>query len=100
MPREEYWGVPGIRIANVGANVSEWSERTGEGSSTWDICKRHIPTLEKLPYAYDDILVPYVDREEPSGEDGREGDVAHPPYEEMDEADRKCAICGHDLIDD
>ena len=77
----------GRRVENLGANVSAWSEKTGNGSSTFDLCKAHAEQLDENPHRFDAILQPY--NGDPPGEDGRGDNVEHPDY---DECDYRCAI--------
>lgn len=84
---EEEYRFRGRRVENLGANVSAWNERTGNGSSTHDLCTSCARQLERDPYCYDGILFPY--NGDPVGEDGWGGDVEHPNY---DECDYRCAI--------
>jgi hypothetical protein len=83
----------GRRVENLGKNVHEWCERTGEGSSTHDLCKAHAEQLDRNPHRFDTYLKPYgTGRDgsvEPLGEDGWGGDVVHPNYDELSE---RCAI--------
>lgn len=81
------------RFANAGPNVSEWSHATGEGSTTFDLCKKCSRVATRNPHAFDDELEP-EGTDEPWGEDGLEGGVEHPPYDELDYT---CAVCGHEL---
>jgi hypothetical protein len=96
--------VKGRRVENLGENVSEWCRLTGEGSTTHDVCLDHAYDLETNSHYYDHILHPrgtnptYGD--EPQGDYGWGGDVEHPPYGEMDPADRCCVICDVELLDE
>lgn len=77
----------GRRVENLGKNVGEWCEQTGNGSSTYDLCEHHARQLDKDPHAYDTILRPY--NGDPIGIDGWGGDVAHPNY---DDDEYRCTI--------
>ena len=81
------------RVFNSGANVAEWYERIGEGSSTHDVCKFCYAKLQNDPTCLNHKLSPYQ-REEPQGEKGWEGDTYHPPY---DECEYECEACGRKL---
>jgi hypothetical protein len=37
------------RFENVGQEVNEYCERTGEGSSTFDLCSRRGPKMDGAP---------------------------------------------------
>jgi hypothetical protein len=80
------------RVENVGANVSEWNNCTGDGSSTHDLCQRCYKRLDKDPHCFDNELHPYH-HGEPHGTDGWQGDVAHPSYEEEWCGPQYCKIC-------
>lgn len=84
---EEEPRFPGRRVENLGKSVEEWSEQTGNGSSTIDLCESHARELDQDPHCFDEHLRPY--NGDPVGEDGWGGDCAHPPY---DECDYHCAI--------
>jgi hypothetical protein len=85
---------PGKRVENLGANNHAYYERTGCGSSTYDICLDCAILLDIDPHAYDEILVPYNGEEQ--GEDGWGGDCAHPSY---NDDEYLCKICGVILED-
>lgn len=85
-----------MRVENLGNNVNEYCERTSNGSSTWDICRECAADLEDSPHIFDKELSPY-NNDEPEGDEGRGGDVDHPPYEECD---YKCVICKKVLDED
>lgn len=87
----------GRRVENLGENVASWSERTGNGSSTWDLCLPCARKLEREPHCFDTILVPY--NGDPPGEKGRGGDCAHPSYQDDE---YRCALptCQALLIDE
>lgn len=78
------------RIENIGNNIVEWADRTGEPSSTFDVCQKHYIMIMRDPHRYNNALTPYG-HNEPSGDRGRGGDVDHPPY---DEDVSSCAVCG------
>ena len=80
------------RIENMGKNVEEWCEKTGNGSSTHDLCFPCSQRLEKNPHLFDKKLDTY--NGDPVGEDGWGGEVSHPPYEEMY---YDCAVCNRRL---
>jgi len=80
------------RIENMGENVSEFCEASGDGSSTFDLCACCAEVLEDDPHAYDAELEPY--NGDPYGDDGYGGDCEHPDY---DEEDYVCEICGDQL---
>lgn len=82
------------RIENNGDSVSEWCERTGNGSSTHDVCKPCYNRLEKNPHLFDSKLDRY--NGDPLGEEGWGGDVCHPPYEGEDYS---CEICKRKLTE-
>jgi len=71
------------RIENVGSNVDEYCEKSGEGSSTFDICSECNETLlgyNTLVFRGDKDFAPY--NGDPVGFDGHETWIDHPPYEE------------------
>lgn len=76
------------RIENIGDNVTEYCERTGEGSSTFDICTGCASHLETDPHVYDAILSPY--NGDPEGDGGYDEGCVHPDY---DDEDYICEIC-------
>jgi len=78
------------RVANSGSNVDEWCNRSGNGSSTHDLCKWCAGTLERNPHGLD--LRPY--NGDPVGTEGWSGDVDHPEYAECDYT---CEVCGKKL---
>lgn len=80
------------RIENLGSNVSAWCNRTGNGSSTHDVCVRCYGRVEANPHAFDAQLDRY--NGDPLGTEGWGGDVAHPPYEDEDYT---CAVCDRPL---
>jgi hypothetical protein len=77
----------GRRVENLGTNVSEWCEKTGNGSSTVDLCKAHAKQLDRDSHRFDEYLFPY--NGDPVGEGGWGGNVEHPNY---DDDDYRCAI--------
>jgi hypothetical protein len=78
------------RVENVGPNVDEWHDKAdGEGSSTFDVCKRCAGHLKLDPHAFDKELAPFGVRE-PEGDEGRAGELDHPDY---DDEDYKCGVC-------
>ena len=87
----------GRRVENLGENVASWSEHTGNGSSTWDLCLPCARKLERDPHGFDSILLPY--NGDPPGEQGRGGDCAHPCYQGNN---YRCALptCQALLIDE
>jgi hypothetical protein len=85
---EEEPRYPGRRVTNLGKNVEEWSDRTGEGSSTYNLCRYHARWLDSDPHCFDNELNPYhID--EPVGEDGWGGDVEHPNF---DDDEYRCVL--------
>lgn len=87
------------RIENAGPAVDEWCDRTGSGSSTFDLCNRcWLNDVWNEPAAqvvaeYPD-LAPY--NGEPVGETFEAcGSESHPPYDDPD--NYSCAICGRTL---
>jgi len=81
------------RFSNEGPAVTEWCERTGNGSSTRDLCAW-------CSYGITGAAWPAEDCErtgEPVGVHD-EGAVDHPPYE--DGTDYWCADCACVLTDD
>lgn len=84
------------RVENMGENVTEWCEKTGDGSSTFNLCTDCHDVLEDDPHAFDKKLKPYGDGE-PEGDEGRGGDASHPSY---DEDDYTCDVCGCKLTSD
>ena len=83
------------RIENIGKNVSDWCEESGEGSSTIDICNGCAAHLESDPHVYDGILSTY--KGDPQGEDGWEAGCVHPDYEDENYI---CEICFEPLTRD
>jgi len=81
------------RFSNEGDAVTDWCVRTGEGSSTRDLCVWCAIGMAGEPWPDDE-----VDRTgEPVGVHCP-GDVEHPPYE--DGTDYWCADCACILTDD
>lgn len=83
------------RVENLGENVDEYCKRTGNGSTTHDLCTKCIKQLERDPHVFDDQLTP-ENHGEPIGVDGWNGSVDHPDY---DGSGYLCAICGKELGD-
>ena len=81
------------RVENMGDNVTEWCTASGEGSSTFDVCKGCAAKLETDPHRYDDELAVYGPHE-PDGTDGRGGDCSAPDY---DDEEYNCAVCDRRL---
>jgi len=81
------------RIENIGANVTAWCDKYGDGSSTYDVCSYHHREITDSPHAYAHKLLPYGTNE-PVGDAGWGGDVEHPPYEDEGYC---CAVCGRKL---
>lgn len=81
------------RVFNSGANVDEWCRVTGEGSSTFDICRVCAQRLQINPHHFDNVLTPYG-QDEPEGDAGREGETDHPCYSEENYS---CETCGREL---
>ncbi len=96
---EHYFAEPpmehGIRVENLGANVSAWCKKTGEGSTTYDLCVTCHAELLNDPHSLDNDLTPQGPGE-PQGEDGYGGDVEHPSY---NDTEYNCTICGTVLMD-
>lgn len=79
------------RVENCGENVGDWCEETGEGSSTYDVCRSCAADLSKNPHRYDNKLKPYGWAGEPAGTDGWANDgCEHPDYADED---YHCAVC-------
>ena len=76
------------RIDNCGKNVADYCEKTGEGSSTFDVCNECASELHHFPHAFDEFLPPY--NGDPLGDEGYFAGCEHPPY---DECDYTCEIC-------
>lgn len=81
------------RVENLGPSVDEFCGRTGNGSSTWDVCAScyRLHDLEQGTTEVNHRLIPY--NGDPDGEE-RGGNVDHPPYEDMD---YRCELCGKHL---
>lgn len=77
----------GRRVSNLGANLEEWNERTGNGASTYNLCESHARDLDRDPHCFDDYLSPY--NGDPVGEDGWGGDVEHPNF---DDDENRCYL--------
>jgi hypothetical protein len=78
----------GVRVDNLGANVDEWCQKTGNGSSTYDLCVGCAASLASDPHCYDKQLQPY--NGDPQGVDGWGDSVDHPPF---DDDHYRCTIC-------
>lgn len=76
------------RCDNDGENVNEFCDRTGEGSSTFDLCKDCGEELENDPMAFVDDLKPY--NGDPVGDAGHGFGADHPPYEGEE---YQCEVC-------
>ncbi len=83
------------RVENLGNNVSEWYEETGEGTSTHDVCNNCHEELEQDPKCFNEQLVPY--NGDPQGDEGWSGDSARPDY---DDSGYNCEVCGVLLTED
>jgi hypothetical protein len=83
------------RVYNIGKSVDAFCEKTGNGSSSWDLCQDCAHDLKNDPHIFDAELIPY--NGDPNGEDGREGDMEHPSYSECD---YKCEVCKQPLTED
>ena len=81
------------RLENTGDAVSAWSEKSGEGSSTFDLCQDCAEEHEGTTLA-EAGLKPYHTGE-PSGT--LEGEVDHPSYSDDSYV---CACCEADLTAD
>lgn len=78
------------RVENCGTNVDAWHAGAGgNGSSTYDVCRKCVVDLRSDPNAHNDKLKPYND--DPQGVDGWRPGVDHPDYT-LD--DYSCAVCG------
>ncbi len=86
-----------MRVENLGTNVDEYCSTSGEGSSTFDVCKKHGEQLQRNPHAFNDILAPY-NHKEPDGDAGRGGDIDHPDYDD-DPGNYRCCVCDVVLTD-
>jgi hypothetical protein len=87
------------RVENVGNNVYEWNERTGDGSSVHDVCQKCYKKLGKNPHVFDGTLRPYQ-FDEPQGTEGWQGDVEHPPYEDEGwQSVVRCKVCQKKLTE-
>lgn len=83
------------RVANAGPSVDLFCEKTGNGSSTHDVCADCL-----LDYGNGGIIPPMPELEpyngDPGGEIGWQEGVDHPPYED-EHPPYRCAICYKDL---
>lgn len=79
------------RVENRGANVEQWCQRTGNGSSTHDLCRYCADDLDSLQ------LLPRYHTDEPLGDEGWGGNIEHPPYEDDDYI---CFICDTTLTEE
>ncbi len=82
------------RVENLGTNVTTFCEESDEGSSTFDVCNTCHADLELDPHAFDYKLKPF--NGDPEGDDGRGGDVEHPPY---NDCMYDCEVCSVPLKD-
>lgn len=87
------------RVENMGEAVDEWCNRTGNGSSTWDVC---ITCYEELDLEngtdlVNDKLEPY--NGDPDGE-MRGGNVEHPDFGDDLCSDYRCMVCGKPLTEE
>lgn len=73
--------------------LDAWHKRTGEGTSTWDVCSGCEAVLDGLELPTD--LKPY--NGEPEIPYLVESGVAHPPYRD---GKYQCACCGIELTDE
>ena len=80
------------RLENSGTAVNDFCERTGEGSSTFDLCKGCAAYYRGNTTAGAGLKLYH--QGEPNGT--LEGDVEHPDYDDLD---YKCEICDHLLTD-
>lgn len=87
-----------MRYENCGPNVREWSERTGNGSSTQDLCQDCGEEIENDPFAFPVELAPYGD-DEPVGSEGY-FECGGAPEGYTGDMEYSCAVCGVDLGED
>jgi hypothetical protein len=82
------------RIENTGDNVDEFCQRTGNGSSTWDVCIECYEDYDLEDGSnldeVNDKLVPY--NGDPDGV-MRGGSVEHPDYSDGFCDGYRCEIC-------
>ena len=116
-PAFSAYGRPGDRFENIGPGVDEFHERTGEGSTTWDLCENCAPDESGRPSqnftdSYQNLqhsgaTTPSFDREggEPYYGPAPGGGVVAPlPYFSRDEeggvdmAELTCTECGTGII--
>jgi hypothetical protein len=90
------------RISNAGINVKEWSERTGNGATTFDLCAECAEPLKSNPHEFDDDDNFGPEHAgEPRGDEGFEVGVEHPPYEHgTGDGPYLCEVCGDELTDE
>jgi len=85
------------RVENLGANIDAWSKESHEGSTTHDVCTSCHRKLEKNPHEFDRQLTPLT-LDEPQGDLGWGGEVAHPSYAEGFQ-DYHCKACRRKLAE-
>jgi hypothetical protein len=83
------------RVQNIGSNVDQSCKESGNGSSTYDICRYCHQKLKKDPNGFNDQLTPY--NGDPQGTDGW-GDAYHYGGSYEDDG-YECAICARPLTD-
>ena len=78
------------RIENTGKNVTEYCQKTGNGSSTADLCNACYRKVDANPHAFD------LDRYngDPKGDQGWWGEIEHPSYSGDD---YRCGVCDKKL---
>lgn len=84
------------RVEALGKNIDKFCRETGDGSSTYDVCRDCHNDLVNDPHCYDDELGVY-NGEPDEPEDGWGGEVEHPDY--VDE-DYRCAVCNELLTEE
>lgn len=84
-----------MRVENLGPNVDAYCQRTGNGSSTYDLCRPCASKLHRQPHIFDRVLRAY-NPGEPCGSSGWGGDVERPPYDDMP---YQCKVCRRPLVE-
>lgn len=91
------------RHENCGPEVDKFCEETGNGSSTFDLCKDCSKEWggEALPIRLRTRCLWTVDtyNGDPAGTLSETGDVCHPPYEDQ-HPPYECEICGEELTEE
>ena len=78
------------RVANESPAVTQWSQETGDGGSSWDLCLGCYWDMVGRPIQETGLLT--YRGGEPQGT--IEGGADHPPYEDED---YDCDVCGRRL---